>query len=142
MLFCDTSALVKLYVAESGSDLMQRMAQEAQALALSRISWAEMHAAVARRAREVPDDAATMEQVRQRLRIHWPSYIVMEVSQTLVELAGDYADTFALRGYDSVQLATAAQLQTSVGQPIQFACFDARLNKAAAVLGFKVVSHE
>lgn len=139
ILFCDTSALAKLYVAEAGSDWMQRMAQEAQALAVSRISWAEMHAAVARRAREVPDDAAAMEQVRQRLKSHWPSYIVLEITQTLVELAGDYTDTFALRGYDSVQLATAAHLQRSVGQQIQFACFDARLNKAAAVLGFNVI---
>ncbi|HNO73310.1 MAG TPA: hypothetical protein PKL18_06295 [Accumulibacter sp.] len=36
-------------------------------------------------------------------------------SLSLVELAGEYADTFALRGYDSVQLAAARILQPAAG---------------------------
>jgi hypothetical protein len=52
-----------------------------------------------------------------------------------VELAGEFADTFALRGYDSVQLATARHVQQVTQLPIQFACFDLRLNRAAKLLG-------
>ena len=50
-------------------------------------------------------------------------------------LAGDYADTFALRGYDSIQLAAAFEAGRVAESPICFACFDTRLNKAASVLG-------
>ncbi len=135
ILFCDTSALVKLYIAEAESEALRSLADQADALAVSRIAWAEMMAALARRVREAPADAAAIEQVRERLCVDWPSYLVVEVTQALVEQAGEYADVFALSGYDSVQLATARLLQTASGQAVRFACFDTRLAKAAATLG-------
>jgi predicted nucleic acid-binding protein len=135
ILFCDASALVKLYILEDSSREMQTLAGAASAIAVCRIAWAEMMAAVARRAREFPNDADAIEVVRKRLRTDWPRYVVVEVTQALVELAGEYADTFALRGYDSVQLAAARSLQDMAGEEIQFACFDTRLGKAARMLG-------
>ena len=135
ILFCDTSALVKLYILEDSSREMRALAGAASAIAVSRIAWAEMMAALARRAREFPNDANASEVVRKRLRTDWPRYIVVEVTQALVELAGEYADTFALRGYDSVQLAAARTLQDMAGEEVTFACFDTRLSKAARMLG-------
>lgn len=135
ILFCDTSALVKLYVQEDSSEVMQAAAESAAGVAVCRIAWAEMMAALARRGRENPGDSAVIDAVRNRLRNDWDDYVVMEITQSLVELAGDYADTFALRGYDSVQLAAACLLHEASGDNLQFACFDARLNKAAKVLG-------
>jgi len=135
ILFCDTSALVKLYILEDSSRDMQALAGAASAIAVCRIAWAEMMAALSRRAREFPNDADAIEVVRKRLRTDWPRYVVVEVTQALVELAGEYADTFALRGYDSVQLAAARTLQDMAGEEIQFACFDIRLGKAARMLG-------
>jgi predicted nucleic acid-binding protein len=135
ILFCDASALVKLYILEDSSREMQTLAGAASAIAVCRIAWAEMMAAVARRAREFPNDADAIEVVRKRLRTDWPRYVVVEVTQALVELAGEYADTFALRGYDSVQLAAARSLQDMAGEEIQFACFDTRVGKAARMLG-------
>ena len=135
ILFCDTSALVKLYILEDSSRDMQALAGAASAIAVCRIAWAEMMAALARRVREFPNDTDAIEVVRKRLRTDWPRYVVVEVTQALVELAGEYADTFALRGYDSVQLAAARSLQDMAGEEIQFACFDTRLGKAARMLG-------
>ena len=135
ILFCDTSALVKLYILEDSSRDMQALAGAASAIAVCRIAWAEMMAALARRVREFPNDTDAIEVVRKRLRADWPRYVVVEVTQALVELAGEYADTFALRGYDSVQLAAARTLQDMAGEEIQFACFDTRLGKAARMLG-------
>jgi predicted nucleic acid-binding protein len=135
ILFCDTSALVKLYILEDSSREMQTLAGAASAIAVCRIAWAEMMAALARRVREFPNDTDAIEVVRKRLRADWPRYVVVEVTQALVELAGEYADTFALRGYDSVQLAAARTLQDMAGEEIQFACFDTRLGKAARMLG-------
>jgi hypothetical protein len=61
--------------------------------------------------------------------------VVLEIDQTLVELAGEYADTFALRGYDSIQLAAAFETGSVSQTQIFFACYDIRLNKAAKLLG-------
>ena len=57
ILFCDTSALVKLYILEESSREMQTLAAAATMIAVCRIAWAEMMAALARRAREFPSDA-------------------------------------------------------------------------------------
>ena len=95
-------------------------------------------AALARRAREVEVDSNVIEQARQRLQTHWARYAIVEVNQHLVELAGEHADTFALRGYDSVQLAAACVLRSQAQDVVRFACFDKRLRKAAKVLDIPV----
>lgn len=64
---------------------------------------------------------------------------VIEVTQSLVELAGDYADTFALRGYDNLQLAAARMLQEGAGGAFWFACCDLRLQEAASVMGMQTL---
>jgi predicted nucleic acid-binding protein len=135
IVFCDTSALLKLYIVEPDGDALKAKVAEAEAVAVCRIAWAEAHAALSRRAREVPEDAPVIEQAKQALARDWPHYVVMEVDQALVERAGEYADTFALRGYDSVQLAAAYEAGRIAQIPVCFACFDLRLNKAAKVLG-------
>ncbi len=135
IVFCDTSALLKLFVEEEHSEAMLAAASAADALAVSRLSWVEAMAAIARRAREVPRDAAALGQARQAFIDRWPDFVTMEVTQPLVELAGDYAEAFALRAYDSVQLATLQTLRLQAIGELRFACFDAQLRKAAEVLG-------
>lgn len=135
ILFCDTSALVKLYIVEVGSEELKARLLEAEAVAVCRIAWAEAFAALSRRAREVPVDALIIEQAKAALAADWPHFVVLDIDQALVERAGEYADTFALRGYDSVQLAAAFETGRISQCQIFFACFDTRLNKAAKLLG-------
>ncbi len=137
ILFCDTSALVKLYVEEEYSDEMERLAEQASAIAVSRITWVEAMAALSRRAREQTRDAALMEDCKQSLRETWPRFAVVEVSQQLVEAAGELADAFALRAYDSVQLASARVVKQKISADFLFACFDRRLRNAASILSIE-----
>ena len=134
ILFCDTSALIKLYIIEAESKELKRHVAQAEAVAVCRIAWAEAHAALSRRAREVPKDALLIEQAKTALAKDWPRFVVMEVNQPMVERAGEYADMFALRGYDSIQLAAAYEAGRISGLPLFFASFDTRLNKAARLL--------
>lgn len=140
ILFLDTSALVKLYLFESGSDLVREHATQAEAVLVSRIAWVEAHAAFARRAREEPADAAAIEEAKKVLRQDWGRYVVLDIDQELVELAAEYADTFALRAYDSMQLAAAHRAAGLSGETLGFGCFDIRLNKAAKVLGMPLLA--
>ena len=142
ILFCDTSALVKLYVREEFSNEVCALAEEARVLAVSRISWAETMATLARRVREYPADTEVIEAVRAQFRADWSSYAMIEVTQSLVELAGDYADAFALRGYDSVQLAAARMLHEGASEAFCFACFDTRLQRAASILGMQTFGRQ
>jgi len=139
ILFCDTSALVKLYVAEDGSKAVRRAVDQAEAVAVSRLAWVELHAALARRGRESPDDQQALEEIKRQFNKDWPQFVVLEVNQTLVELASEYADAFGLRAYDAVQLASAGRLRDQLAG-LCFACFDRRLNQAASILGFELLA--
>lgn len=92
-----------------------------------------------RRAREEPEDRPRIETAKTALTIDWPGYVVLDVIQSVVERAGDYADTFALRGDDNVQLAAAFEAGHITETTIDFACSDVRSNKAAQVLGLRAV---
>jgi predicted nucleic acid-binding protein len=140
ILFCDTSALIKLLIDEPGSDLIHQASQDADAIAACRITWAEAMATMARRQREDPVSADAIEQARRRLNQLWTFFSIVEVSQDLVETADRFADGFALRGYDSVQLAAAYTLQRTAAQPLSFAGFDRRLNQAAQILKLEVLA--
>lgn len=69
ILFCDTSALIKLLVHEAQSDQMWQISTTADAIAVCRISWAETMAALARRQREDPISADDLEQARRHLML-------------------------------------------------------------------------
>jgi len=137
ILFFDTSALVKLYVVEAESASLKAHLRNAEAAAVCRIAWAEAHAAFSRRSREVPEDSAALDQAKALLASDWPRFLVVEVTQSVVERAGEFSDTFALRGYDSIQLAAAHEVVRVSQTAVLFACYDARLNKAAKVLGMQ-----
>ena len=139
LLFCDTSALIKLLIDEPESALIHQVTERAGLIAACRITWAEAMAAMARRQREDPTSAEEIENARQRLSMLWSSFTIVEVSQKLVETAGRFADGFALRGYDSVQLAAAHELHITSEQPVTFACYDRRLNQAAQLLQLEVL---
>lgn len=139
ILFCDTSALLKLYLHEDESDTVAQQASASSAVAVSRIAWAEAMSGMARKAREQTQDASTIFLARQTVAADWPRFVKLEVTQTLVELAGDYAEAFALRAYDSIQLASVRTLHLELPGEVRFACYDSRLVKAARVLGIEAV---
>ncbi|MCS6785611.1 MAG: type II toxin-antitoxin system VapC family toxin [Thiobacillaceae bacterium] len=134
ILYLDTSALVKLYVIEPDSDRVRAWVEASELVAVCRIAWAEACAAFARRAREMPADQGVLEQARQALGRDWPHCCIMELTQALMERACEYAEVFALRAYDGVQLAAAAALRDAVGGAVAFTCFDQRLDTSKNLL--------
>jgi len=49
ILYCDTSALIKLLILEPQSDLMQAVCNRAEAIAVGRITWVEAMAGLAQK---------------------------------------------------------------------------------------------
>lgn len=80
ILFCDTSALVKLYIVEAGSEELKARVLKAEVVAVCRIAWAEAYAALSRRAREVPEDTLVIEQAKAALAADWPHFVVLKLT--------------------------------------------------------------
>jgi predicted nucleic acid-binding protein len=136
--YLDTSALVKLYVREAQSELVEELVESASAAATHIIAYAELRAAFARLRREDRLGDEELRQLKERLEADWGHLIRVEPRHPLLQRAGDLAETFALRGYGSLHLAAADHIRTTSGAEICFTCFDRQLNRAAAVLGMDV----
>jgi hypothetical protein len=113
--FLDTSALVKRYVREIGSDWILSITDPAtdNDLTISQITWVEVHSAFARRLRDGSLSAQRFDLIAQKVREDFENeYRVIDVDRTLIETAGALVMQNPLRAYDSVQLASALRVQS------------------------------
>ncbi len=131
ILYLDTSALIKLYVLEDGSDFMRARVLEAEAVLTAVVAYPEARAALAamRRGNRLP--GATYRQAKAELDAEWPKLTKIGITPALSREAGDFAERFELRGFDAVHLACYAEASRSGGTAIAFLSFDARLSRAA-----------
>jgi predicted nucleic acid-binding protein len=144
--FLDTSALVKRYVPEIGSDWILSITDPAanNDLAISQITWVEVHSAFARRLREGSFSAERFDLIVQKVREDFENeYRVIDVDQTLIETATELVIQHPLRAYDSVQLASALRFQstTLLSQPdtrLFFVSADNRLLDIAQSAGLAI----
>ena len=135
-LYLDTSSLVKLYVTEPGTDTVRRLVDEATIIATSVIAYPEARAALARRRRERALRPAAFALAKRALEADWPRYLTVDVTASLCREAGELAERYRLRGYDSVHLASFAEVARRAGaRGTCFSSFDDALNRAARSLG-------
>jgi predicted nucleic acid-binding protein len=138
ILHLDTSALAKLYVEERGTDVASSAVEKAARVATSRVTYAEGRAAFAGARRECIVTASMLREVVERLDADWARYDVVEVTEPLVRRAGALAEKRALRGFDSIQLASA--LEALRGVRGAFLCWDERLARAATAERLRLVA--
>lgn len=140
ILYLDTSALVKLCVAEPGSDAVAKAAGEAAAVATHLVAYAEMRAALAKAVRMGRLAPAALDRLVADFELIWASLDVVGVTEPLVRRAGDLTAQHGLRGYDGVHLAAALSLQELAGSgaKVGFGAFDLALRTAAATHGLAV----
>ena len=139
ILFCDTSALMKLYAQEEHSDRMRKAVTQAHGTMVSLITWVEMHSAFGRKQRTQKITADQTKAGLTRLHDEWDNFTRIGVDAQLVSEAGQLALDFGLRAYDSVQLASARRAQKQLGRSMTFCCFDKLLNAAATSLTIPVL---
>lgn len=136
--YFDASALVKRYVAEDGSDLVDGWLATALP-ATSRWSQVEMLSAVSRRNREGLLTREERNQIAGVLNADLASFLVVEVTGDVIALTDGLFARHPLRAGDCVQLASAVLLKLRTGQSVTFRGFDERLIAAAAQEGLLIV---
>jgi predicted nucleic acid-binding protein len=84
ILYLDTSALVKLYIDEDGSDVVRKYVKQMAVIATAKIAFVEAHSAFARAKREGLINSAVHRQITGQLRYDWRRYLVVEISDELI----------------------------------------------------------
>ena len=114
--FLDSSALVKRYVAETGTAWVQSITapHTRNKLIIDRITWVEVLSALARRQREGSLSSNNVAKAIRTFRYDLDTqYQVVELDRMLTETAGQLVGKHPLRAYDAVQLASALRVQSA-----------------------------
>ena len=131
-LYLDTSSLVKLYVTETGSEVVRRLVGDANVVATSAVAYAETRAALARLRREGVLTAPKLSSAKREFEEQWPAYLTVVATDVLCRAASELAEKHGLRGFDSIHLASFAEVARRAGTAdTRFSSFDDRLNQAA-----------
>jgi uncharacterized protein len=143
--FLESSALLKRYVHEVGTDYVVGLTAPAagHALHVSRLSQVELVAAIARRRKGKTIRAKVASMLLDRVRDDFSGlFRIVEVSPEVLGHAEALADRHAIRAYDAVQLAAALAVAANLadaGLSLTFVSSDRELNAAAGAEGLSVV---
>jgi predicted nucleic acid-binding protein len=131
VLYLDTSALAKLYIAEPESQLMSKTVEvNSSWLATSRVTYAEVLSVLARCLRANRLSPAAYRLQKKAFLDDWSAMFVVELTVDVLSEVARVIERHGLRGLDAIHLCSALW----VGRP-SFACFDDRLRSAAVAEG-------
>lgn len=143
--FLDSSALVKRYIRETGSNWVCNLFDPGldNQFFIAAIAGVEIASAITRRAKNgslnVADAIAIRNQFKQDFQTE---YQIIEISEKIINSAISIAESYALRGYDAVQLASGRELNilciTNGLTGVNFVSADNNLNSAASGEGLIV----
>ena len=131
MIYLDTSALIKRFVNEKGSALVQFIVQRRRPVATAKIAYAEIFAGLTRKLREGYVSRSGYDLTCRQFERDWPAYLRVELEDSILLLARDLIQRHPLRGFDAVHLASAVSLKSALSEEITFAAADERLLRAA-----------
>jgi predicted nucleic acid-binding protein len=147
--FCDTSALIKVYLSENGSSWMRTQCHKkaGHIIAISQATLVEAVAAICRRVRDPnPAHRITPDERNKLITLFRGNvnkrYSITIVTTDIYKNAGNLCRIYELRAYDAVQLACALVereelIDSGLSAPI-FVSADNKLLDIAALQGFTV----
>jgi uncharacterized protein len=138
-LYLDTSALVKRYVEEPGSEDVLDWMDLADTIGTGLITRAEVAAAITRAARLHHLTSQISDKALDKFRLEWDSFHRLSIKEELIARADFLACQYGLRGYDAVHLAAALIWQEALMLPVTLATYDQELANASKNTGLRVL---
>ena len=140
--YLDTSAFVKLYILEEGSQMVIELAQDPDRnqIVILDMALLESRSAIRRRQREGDITALDANRLLRQIEEDASSlYLVQPSTPAVIREASRLLDTYPLRAYDALQLAGCLVVRDRVAAPLTFVCADVRLCETAAEQGLPTI---
>lgn len=129
--YLDSSALTKLYVDESDSELVADLVGVDPVLVTSMLALVEVRRALSRHY-----EGINRIRARELLEADLDRMAIVNPTESMWRYAADIAEELGVRSLDAVHLAVAKRLEISA---LRFVTFDIRQAQAARLLGLDVV---
>lgn len=139
ILYCDTSAIVKRYIEETGTKHLQILLSQSSYLLTSALTELEL-LSFAEKAKRMgrllsPDYRNMIAAIEKDFERGF--LVVTHMTKTILELSKRLIRQRSLRPPDALQLATAIYLKNNLPEDISFCCADHALIRAATLEGLK-----
>lgn len=152
MLYLDSSALVKVYFKEIGTEaVIARAIDPDQEVSTSVLTFAEVHSALARRHRERLLTSQELVKGRELFLSDWSTLLnVVELNLQTMAALPKLVEQFPLKAADAVHLSTAiwlngtirSHLSPHVKEVLEFGVADRDLAEIAGKCGLRVFNPE
>lgn len=140
IFFLDSSALVKRYVAEIGTDMVTALIENEPNLAVSWLALPETLAAITRRLKGFSSSNADLTRIKDQFILDWQKMLVIAVTGAPVNGVEMLIASHALRGADSIHLSSALWLGQATKTPVTFVASDTELLAAAKAEGLATIN--
>jgi len=140
MIYFDSSALVKRYIEESGSDVVQSLLDRDVSAATSKLAYPEILSALTRKQRSGELTRRSLQAAVNQFEADWAGMVVVEFHDELLPTMKSLLLKHHLRGADTVHLSSALWLKRSVQSDLTFVASDLNLLKAAQAERLEVIN--
>lgn len=141
IIFLDTSALVKLFQAEEGTQKVIDWVQKAQGITLLDLARLEFTSALQRRFRNQEITLEDMALLKEGFQERWSSFRIQPLNRKVIDeaeiLLEKYGSVFGLRALDALH---AAAFQLIVEKDWYFVAADFNLCEVISDLGFNILN--
>jgi len=129
--YFDTSALIKAFLVEVGTDTAQQFLLRGGVAATATITYAEMYSGFARKMREGGLSRKHYDDVCGAFESYWSACLQVELTKGILTRARDLMQRHPLRAFDAIHLASALNLKQDLGESLTIIAADERLLQAA-----------
>ena len=138
IIYLDTSALLKQYIQEAGSEDVEKLLASSEGTGTNQLTYVEMASAISRAVRMELISADEAQLTWEDFLVDWELLVRLDTSGQITKRAATLAWEHGLRGYDAIHLASALTWQDAIDTPITLATYDRELWSAAQKAGMDV----
>jgi predicted nucleic acid-binding protein len=140
MNYLDSSALVKRYVDERGTDSVKSILSTGGEIATSKLTYPEILSALMRKHRAGEISKKLLQDIVARFQRDWYHILVLEFHNDLLQKVKFLLERHPLKAADAIHLSSALWLKLSSKVDVTFIASDLNLLKAAQAEKLQIIN--
>lgn len=138
IIYFDTSALIKHYIQETDTDIVDEAWGSDSMAATSVVAYAETIATLSRKYRDKQLSELEYSNCLKQVNDDFSHFILVPIDNDLNKNIAQLVSKYPLKGFDAIHLASALILTQLSIPGVKFLCFDKQLSFAAQQEGLAV----
>ena len=140
MIYFDSSALIKRYLREAGTEAVNSIIGIEKIISSSKLTYPETLSAFMRKLRTGEIEKKPFQTAVEQFENDWKYLLVVEFHDELLPIIKGLMVEYPLKGADSVHLSSAIWLERTAREKVTFVASDDNLLKAARAERLKTIN--